>query len=468
MPLHTNTQQIKRLEEFKKSVINKFTIYNSLFLSLPYRDIENVGILIPILFDQCEKGLNAGKNPQEILEHFFVNFTDITSERERLDFMFKIIQYVERQVVLYDSVEDSAFSKLQKYTNSLSIKDYFELVDQNKNWDKISKKLSTFSARIVLTAHPTQFYTPAVLDIISELGNMIQENKVNDIDITLQQLGLTSLVNAKKPTPLDEAKNIIHILRHTYYDAVGELFSYVKRNIRDEDFSNFDIIKLGFWPGGDRDGNPFVTAKITNQVADELRTTLMKCYYNELKAIRKKLTFKSIQDELNTLSDALYQAMFNVEYIVGYEEILTKLTGIRSVLIENYNGLYLAELDTLINKVRIFKSHFATLDIRQDHSKHYLAVETILKAEGAIKESLDELSQKQLVDWLLTKNPKLTPGKYKEDIVKDTIANIKQLKSIQNKNGEEGCNRYIISNSEDIFSVLFVFGLFRWCGWDEK
>nr|WP_299000825.1 phosphoenolpyruvate carboxylase [uncultured Allomuricauda sp.] len=468
MSLHTNTHQVQRLKEFKKSVVNKFTIYNSLFLSLPYRNIENVGILIPILFDQCVKGLNAGKKPQEILDNFFDNFTDIDSERKRLDFMFNIIQYVERQVVLYDSVEDSAFPKLQKYTNSLSIKDYFKLVDQDKSWDKISKKLSTFSARIVLTAHPTQFYTPAVLDIISELGQLIQENKVNDIDVTLQQLGLTSLVNAKKPTPLDEAKNIIHILRHTYYDAVGELFSYVKRNVRNKDFSNFDIIKLGFWPGGDRDGNPFVTAKITNQVADELRTTLMKCYYNELKVIRKKLTFKSLQNELSTLSDSLYQAMFNVDYIISYEEILGKLIEIRETLVKDYHGLYLGELDGLINKVQIFKSHFASLDIRQDHSKHYLAVETILKEEGAIKESLDELSEKQLIDWLLKKNPKITPQKYKEEIVKDTIANIKQLKDIQTKNGEEGCNRYIISNSEDIFSVLFVFGLFRWCGWDAK
>ncbi|WP_435625010.1 phosphoenolpyruvate carboxylase [Flagellimonas sp.] len=468
MSQHSHKHQVQRLEEFKKSVVNKFTIYNSLFLSLPYRNIENVGILIPILFDQCEKGLNAGKKPQEILDNFFDNFTDIDSERKRLDFMFNIIQYVERQVVLYDSVEDSAFPKLQKYTSSLSIKDYFKLVDQDKNWDKISKKLSTFSARIVLTAHPTQFYTPAVLDIISDLGQLIQENKVNDIDITLQQLGLTSLVNAKKPTPLDEAKNIIHILRHTYYDAVGELFSYVKRNIPNKEFSNYDIIKLGFWPGGDRDGNPFVTAKITNQVADELRTTLMKCYYNELKTIRKKLTFKALQNELITLSDSLYQAMFNVDYVIGYEEILGKLNEIRGVLLEDYHGLYLGELDSLINKVQIFKSHFATLDIRQDHSKHYLAVETILKEEGAIKESLDELSEKQLVDWLLKKNPKIDPEKYEEDIVKDTIANIKQLKSIQEKNGEEGCNRYIISNSEDIFSVLFVFGLFRWCGWDAK
>ena len=50
-------QESKRLEEFKKSVTNKFNIYNSLFLNLPYRDIENVGMLIPLLFEQCEKGL---------------------------------------------------------------------------------------------------------------------------------------------------------------------------------------------------------------------------------------------------------------------------------------------------------------------------------------------------------------------------------------------------------------------------
>ena len=230
--------------------------------------------------------------------------------------------------------------KIQRFQKSKSIPIHCLLRTILNSWTKtkigikLPRKLSTFIARIVLTAHPTQFYTPAVLDIISELGQLIQENKVNDIDITLQQLGLTSLVNAKKPTPLDEAKNIIHILRHTYYDAVGEMFSYVKRNIRNKEFSNYDIIKLGFWPGGDRDGNPFVTAKITNQVADELRTTLMKCYYNELKTIRKKLTFKSLQNELSTLSDSLYQAMFNVDFIISSEEFLIKLNDIRKVLVD--------------------------------------------------------------------------------------------------------------------------------------
>ncbi|MBW8243784.1 phosphoenolpyruvate carboxylase [Muricauda oceani] len=461
-------QQTKRLEEFKKSVTNKFNIYNSLFLSLPYKNVENVGILIPLLLDQCEKGLKAGKDPQEILEVFFSNFVDIQDERERLDFMFRIVQYVERQVVLYDSVEDSAFPKLQEYSSSLTIPDYFELVNRTKNWDKVSKKLSTFSARIVLTAHPTQFYTPAVLDIIAELRSLIHEDRIHDIDVTLQQLGLTSLINAKKPTPLDEAKNIIYILRNTYYDAVGELYQYVKSNIRDEKFENYNLMKLGFWPGGDRDGNPFVTADITKEVADELRLTLMKCYYNELKNLRKKLTFKSMQEEINTLSTKLYHAMFDSNAPISYEEIIGHLGKVKNELVEHYHGLYLDELDRFIDKVHIFKTHFATLDIRQDHSKHTLVVESVLKKNGVIKESLDELKEKELVKLLLENDFKLDAKDFDDDIVKDTIVNIQNLKAIQEKNGEDGCNRYIISNSEDIFSVLFVFGLFRWCGWNEK
>ena len=461
-------QQTERLQTFKKTVTNKFNVYNSLFLNLPYRNIENVGMLVPVMFDRCEKGLQAGRHPQEILDAFFKNYADLDDEEEQIDFMFRIVQYVERQVVLYDSVEDAAFPKLQEFSGSQSIKDYFQFVDKNKNWDKLANQLSTFSARIVFTAHPTQFYTPAVLDIIDELRTLILEDSINDIDLTLQQLGLTSLINAKKPTPLDEAKNIIYILRNVYYDAVGELYSYIKGSVPNATFDNHNIMKLGFWPGGDRDGNPYVTAKITKNVADELRVTLMKCYYNDLKKLRKKLTFKGVQDSLNQLRDDLYVAMFDTHKTVDYPSIVGQLEGIREMLVEKYHGLYLKDLDHLLDKVKIFKTHFATLDIRQDQSKHILVVEAILKANGIIKDRLDELKEEQLVDILLHKDMKADAASFSDDIVKDTLVNIGQLKEIQQKNGEEGCNRYIISNSEDIFSVLFVHALFRWCGWKTE
>lgn len=458
-------QNLERLKEFKKSVNNKFNVYNSLILNLPYRNIENVGMLIPLLLDKCQKGLQSGKNPQEILEAFFDSYVHLVKEEDRIDFMFRIIQYVERQVVLYDSVEDAAFPKLHEHSTVLTIRDYFQLVDKNKSWDQVAKKLSTFSARIVLTAHPTQFYTPAVLDIIAELRSLILEDKIDDIDVALQQLGLTSLLNAKKPTPLDEAKNIIYILRNVYYDAVGDLYAYIKDNIRNKEFENHNIMKLGFWPGGDRDGNPFVTAAITKDVADELRVNLMKCYYNDLKVLQKKLTFKAVQEPLQKLRGNLYTAMFDPSKHVGYSDIIDLLLDIRELLVEKYHELYLKDLDHLIDKVKIFKTHFATLDIRQDHSIHTRVITDVLKHKKLIKESLEELSHGALVDILLHKNFTLDPSDFDDALVKDTVKNILQLKSIQEKNGEEGCNRYIISNSEDVFSVLFVFGLFRWCGW---
>ena len=459
--------QLERLEEFKKSVNNKFNVYNSLFLNLPYRNIENVGMVIPLLLHQSVKGLKSGKNPQTILEGFFQNYVNIELEKDRIDFMFRIIQYVERQVVLYDSVEDAAFPKLQEHSDSLSIKDYFQLVDKTKSWDKVEEKLSSFSARIVLTAHPTQFYTPAVLDIMNDLRTLIIENKIDDIDVTLQQLGLTSLINTQKPTPLDEAKNIIYILRNVYYDAMGNLYAYIKENIDNDEFENHNIMKLGFWPGGDRDGNPFVTAKTTKDVADELRITLMKCYYNDLKKLQKKLTFREVHSQIKELRNKLYPTMFNPNKNIEYDEIIGSLQRIRTFLVEKYHKLYLNELDHFIDKVKIFKTHFATLDIRQDHSQHKKVVETVLKENGIIKESIEELSSKELVDILLHKKIKVNPNDFKDEIFKDTFKNVSQLKSIQDKNGEEGCNRYIISNSEDIFSVLFVYGIFRWSGWED-
>ncbi len=460
--------QVKRLEEFQKLVNNKFNIYNSLFLNLPYHKDSNIGILIPILYDACQQGLASGQDPQEILDSFFDTYPGIKSEADKIEFMFRVIQYVERQVVLFDSVEDAAFAKLQEYSTSLSIKDFFQLLNSRQSRDTLSDKLSTFSARIVFTAHPTQFYPPSVLDIISRLRLLIADNKINEIDVTLQQLGLTSLINAQKPTPFDEARNIIYFLRNVYYDAVGELYSYIKENVDNDYFDNPNILKLGFWPGGDRDGNPFVTSEITNNVADELRMTLMKCYYQDVKKLQQKLSFREIEDILGQLKIRIYSTMFNPAAYIRYDEIIEPLTAARELLINKYHSLYLKNLDEVIDKVKIFRTHFATLDIRQDHSIHKKVVEAVLKNENLISESIDELTKEELLQIMLTHNIRLDAERFEDEIIKDTILNISQLKDIQDKNGEEGCNRYIISNSEDVFSVLFVLGLFRWCGWDAE
>jgi phosphoenolpyruvate carboxylase len=451
--------------EFKKLVKNKFNVYNSLFLNLPYSTVHNVGMLIPLLHNVCKQGLASGKDPQESLDMFFNIHTSIKSEKEKIDFMFRVIQYVERQVVLYDSVEDAAFTQLQTLGNNLSIKDYIHHLGTNKNGESSIEKLATFSTRIVFTAHPTQFYPPSVLDIIAKLKSLITKNDINKIDLTLRQLGLTSLINSKKPTPYDEAKNVIYFLRYIYYDAVGELYANIKKNIQQADFDNPNIIQFGFWPGGDRDGNPFVTSDITSKVADELRMNLMKCYYKDVKSLQKKLTFRAAEEVVADLRKQLYVTMFDPSKTIQYEAIINPLYTLKETLIEKYDGLYLEDLDNIIDKVKIFKTHFATLDIRQNHSVHEQTVTAILKQNKLITNSLDELSKDELIAILLQKELDVEASHFDVEIIKDTISSIAQLKDIQKRNGEEGCNRYIISNSEDIYSVLFVYGLLRWCCW---
>jgi phosphoenolpyruvate carboxylase len=454
-----------RLQAFEKTVKNKFDVYNSLFLNLPFRKVSNIGILIPLLHQVCKQGLDAERDPLTILDSFFSVHTSMKSEKEKIDFMFHVIQYVERQVVLYDSAEDAAFEQLVQLGDHLSLKDCITLLNRNTGSCSLSDDLSCFSARLVFTAHPTQFYSPSVLNIIGKLKSMITRNDINGIDLTLQQLGLTSLINTRKPTPFDEAKNIIYLLRHVYYDATGELYASVKETLRDSCFDCPAIVQLGFWPGGDRDGNPFVTAATTMDVADELRMSLMKCYYRDVKRLEQKLTFRGVEDILENLRDRLYVTMFDPAQTIRFEEIVQPLVDIKASLIENYNSLHLNELEALMDKVNIFKTHFAALDIRQNHSVHRETVQAILKKENLIQQDLDELADGELIPILLRKDISVHPDQFEDAIIKDTIQSIIQMKRIQRKNGSEGCNRYVISHAEDIFSVLYVFSLLRWCGW---
>lgn len=129
--------------------------------------------------------------------------------------------------------------------------------------------------------------------------------------------------------------------------------------------------------------------------------------------------------------------------------------------------MYLQDLDNLIDKVNIFKTHFAALDIRQNHAVHRQTVESVLKHQNLVKSRIDELSESELIRILSREKIEVREEWFDDDLIKDTIMTISQIKQIQKKNGAEGCNRYIISNSEDIFSVLFVFALLRWCGWDK-
>jgi len=456
-----------RLDAYVNLVEKRFNIYNGLFLSLPFEGVTSTGESLPMLYHACEQGMAAGDSPLQIINRYMSKLDGLESEADQDRYLFNVIQYIERQVVLFDSIEDAAFKTISEMSKNYSLQEFFRYLGSSQLSEAAKEKLRRFSVRLVFTAHPTQFYPPEVLDIIADLRQLVKDNDISAIDQRLQQLGLTSFIKKEKPTPIEEARNIIYYLRNIYYDAIGEYYTAMKYDLlKDESFDNPDLIKIGFWPGGDRDGNPFVTAATTRAVADELRMTLMKCYYQDIKALQRKLTFKGVTGHMNALRNAVYDSMFDKERLVSYQDMVTTLTEIISKLKSDYNSLYLTEVQALLDKVNIFKTHFATLDIRQDHRKHKAAVESILTKHGLLTGSIDDVSADDL-RALLDSDIKLLQGSdYEDALTADTIENIKQLKEIQRRNGVAGCNRYIISNSEDQFAVLFVYALFRWCGWE--
>lgn len=456
-----------RLEKFRQVVENKFQIYNSLFMSLPYDKMTNIGMLLPFLYEESRDGYEEGKSPEEIVEEFFKKHTEVTTEEQKQELLFKIIQYIERQVVLFDSIEDAAFQQLHSESDAGTVMQLHERALQEHKLGKVREKLEDFAVKVVFTAHPTQFYPNAVQRILHDLRSAILKDDINEIDLLLQQLGKTPFVNKERPTPLDEALSIIFYLRYVYYDTIGELYKKLKQSFGSEHFDiHQDVFQLGFWPGGDRDGNPFVTADVTLKVANELRNSILKNYYNHLKDLRRRLSFRGVSEVLEKLSNELYNNIFKNENSISSETILKYLSEAEHILKTQHNGLFTNILVDYRDRVKIFGTHFATLDIRQDSRIHQKVIDELVTKYS--KQNIAELTNSEKVNILISEHILAHPDDFEDEIIKETLKSVINVKEIQVKNGERGMHRYIISNSDTVEDVMNVFALFKVCGYEDE
>ena len=456
-----------RLEKFRQVVENKFQIYNSLFMSLPYDKMTNIGMLLPFLYEESRDGYEEGKSPEEIVEEFFKKHTEVTTEEQKQELLFKIIQYIERQVVLFDSIEDAAFQQLHSESDAGTVMQLHERALQEHKLGKVREKLEDFAVKVVFTAHPTQFYPNAVQRILHDLRSAILKDDITEIDLLLQQLGKTPFVNKERPTPLDEALSIIFYLRYVYYDTIGELYKKLKQSFGSEDFEiHQDVFQLGFWPGGDRDGNPFVTADVTLKVANELRNSILKNYYNHLKDLRRRLSFRGVSEVLEKLSNELYNNIFKNENSISSETILKYLSEVEDILKTQHNGLFTNILVDYRDRVKIFGTHFATLDIRQDSRIHQKVIDELVTKYS--KQDVASLTNSEKVNILISEHILAHPDDFEDEIIKETLKSVINVKEIQAKNGERGMHRYIISNSDTVEDVMNVFALFKVCGYQDE
>ncbi len=465
----TISSSTSSLGQFWNLVGRKFQLYNSLFTSLPFHRIEKTGILLALLLSYCEEEYNKKRSPSQIIDDFFNKHTSYSKEEERLDLLFRFVQYVERQVVLFDALEDAAFTFVNDMNGPGTLKTLFSDITKFEKEEEVRKKIESFNIRMVLTAHPTQFYPGPVLGIIHDLTRAMADNNLNRINMYLQQLGKTPFFKKVKPTPFDEAVSLIWYLENIFYPAAGRILSTIKANMPEVDNSKNPIIRMGFWPGGDRDGNPFVTTDTTVKVAGALRESILKSYYLEVRRLKRRLTFKGVETPLQELETKLYNNVFVPGHIsdLTKSEILGTLNDIRHTLIHEHNGLFVEMVETLISKVEVFGFHFASLDIRQDSTVHTRMVEKIAAVTKALP-GYTEQDEDGKIQSLLNIKETVDPGILEDPVHKDTLQVMGVLKQIQAANGEEGCDRYIISQCNSALNAIEVYGLFMMSGWKPE
>ena len=446
-----------KADKFRHHVAMKFQLFNSLFLSLPFTKIEKTGMLLPLLFSDCEEGFEAGLTVPEIIDRFFKNHTTFTKETEKIDFIFRCIQYIERQIVLFDALEDAAYPVLNDLSGPGTIKALSDNFSERKRGIALPP---SFCVRPVLTAHPTQFYPDSVLAIIQDLANAFRENDTATVNMLLQQLGKTPFLNLKKPTPYDEATSLIWYLENIFYQSVSNILQSLDSFNGTRDEPKTSVVKMGFWPGGDRDGNPFVTADTTYKVASALHYAVMRCYLREVQKLRRRLTFAHVNSMIADLEEKLYiHTMLQSKKVIEKpEDIINQLIKIRALLSEMHNGLFAEEVSALIRTVETFGLHFAFVDIRQENMVHTSLLESFFSQRAP--EYL-ELQEPEKIEFLASYCEVIRSEDVSDEVHADTIKTIQTISKIQLEYGEDACHRYIISQCSSALNVMEVLTLLR-------
>jgi len=464
-----------KIDRFNEKILSRFQIYNSLFLTLPFENIKKTSLLLPLFADHCQNQFELKKNPNEIVLTFFERFAPELNLDEQQDLLFNFIQYIERQVVLFDAIEDAGFSYVNNMHGRGTLRNIKEEAQKKRLSNSLIDYIKRFKVRIVLTAHPTQFYPDNVLVIINELSNAIAHDDLDRIQKLLVQLGKTPFYKKEKPTPFDEAISLIWFLENVFYHSASTIYNYIADHIVDSAEFNNTIFDFGFWPGGDRDGNPFVTPEITLKTAKRLRFSILRNYYRDLRRLKRKITFPGVEERIETLENNVFNALFYPERNNNFslDHLRSEMKYILDSISNDHNGLYVEEVKDMIHKIELFGFHFASLDIRQDSRVHHSVFNEIVshseiqKYLNGLPLNYNDLSEEERCNVLPNLIGDLPPEIFSDKITHQTLDSVRAMQAIQKTNGERGCNRYIISNCQTLENILELFALCRISSWER-
>ena len=321
---------------------------------------------------------------------------------------------------------DEYETKRKNLKYNIFIEEIFEKLFKNKKIsnNKIYNLAKNLDIGIVLTAHPTEVKRRTLIQKYHKIIEILEQRDLyNSHPSKLTQLNKqlhdeftiiwnTDDLKRTKPSPFDEARWGLAIIEDSLWETIPKVYrrlnSIFLKNMNRGLPKNFNPIQFGSWMGGDRDGNPNVTAKVTKEVILLSRWEAAKLYEKSLtKIIRsysmkkcsKKIsskvgkTFEPYRVFLRPLRDKLRLTHRSIEqYFINKtpldkkillsstEEILKPLRVVRESLEQNHNeNVASGDLLDLMRRAKCFGINLARLDIRQESSRHRQLIAELIK-----------------------------------------------------------------------------------------
>ncbi len=361
----------------------------------------------------------------------------------------------------------------------------------------------------VLTAHPTEVQRKSILDaeravaeLVGERDDLRTATQKADNEALLRarvtQLWQTRMLRHAKLTVADEIENALSYYRSTFLRQIPRMYRAVEKALPGHDIASF--FRMGNWIGGDRDGNPFVTAETLTRALSRQSETALRHYLTEVHALGGELSISQLlapvtpemqalaerspdknahrQDEPYrraligvyarlaatleefTGTEALRHAVPPQNAYTSAAQLLDDLRIIEASLHSHHaQALIAPRLAPLMRAVQVFGFHLATVDLRQSSDKHEAVVAELLATAQveADYSALDEAARRTLLVRLLNETrPLRVIGADYSEHSRSELGIFEAARAMLAQYGRDAIRHYIISHTEDVSDLLEV------------
>lgn len=404
----------------------------------------------------------------------------------------------------------------QDYLGKLSTT--IDLVAEKENAAEILEHLNVVP---VLTAHPTQVQRTTMLDLTNHIhvllrkyrdvrmGLLNEQKWHNNLRRYIEIIMRTDMIREKKLKVTNEITNVMEYYNSSFLQAVTNLTEEYKRLAKQHgiDLKNPTPITMGMWIGGDRDGNPYVTAETLKKSALTQCEVIMNYYdtkvanlYREFslstgivkvsEAVREmaylsednsiyrekelyRRAFYYIQTKLKNTKTYFIDQIKTEPHYHKIEEFKHDLLAIKQSLLENKGEAMISgEFTELLQAVEVFGFYLASIDMRQDSSVHEACVAELLASAGIV-EHYSDLSEDEKCHVLLNEllyDPRILSATHakKSALLQKELEIFQTARELKDKLGDAVIKQTIISHATSVSDLLELAVMHKEVGLIDK